>query len=1262
MADDTNVGSSFSKISVDISDVGKKVAKLAGVFKLATAGVKGFTAASVAGFATTGAAAIGLGLLVGYVLVKAFQKLYGAMKKIIKVSLEYNQSLANTQSVARATASELGKLDAAARSAGETTRFTATEAADALYYLASAGFTATESIQALEGVLALAQATNTSMQVTAEELAVVISQFGFEASAASRVANVFAASITSSQSTMDKMIFSFQQAGPIAAGLGISLEETAAATNLLTNSGYRGQRAGRALRKIFGQLSFETSTMSKKLRALGLDYNKFNVTTNTLTEAFGYLHEEGVNTSQAFASFGTVAAGQAAVLVNAGKPAWEEMTAAVTDTNRAYEAAFVQNDTLQGDLYRLKSASEATAISIGNVFEPMVRRVTQSLFGFVRGLNSTVKAMTGQMSPAQRLAGQVDLLADAVVGYTLVNDELTNSYEDLTTKERGELELRKELARQTLDVVGRGIAEANSEAFESLAELDAEMETARENSRFYLVALEQLGKYLPNIGDLLDDAKKEFEDLGSRDPSPIARAIADIKANAKQYGLLSKEIAPVVALLTALGAVSAEYNTTIKGSADATNDHRLALLEIEDPLRSLARIYENQDALLANLIKDYPALAEVVVEYIGIIQAERAAAAAAKAKEDTKIIELDAEYVKSLVDKIGFTDKYTKALFKETQAEKKRKAEAKLDKGDLTGALAVREEMRQDELLLIKNALAEELRIKEEKASEDFTNASERAAVIKELGIRSGAQYNEAEEASQKAYNAIAADYRQQDVDNLSDIVEEKIKIQQGYREATEKILEDLAAFSNAYANEIISASNRLSEAQARELENAGKISEAYGIRSDVIAAGLKREQDALTANYEIEAKKLGTNIAAQTDLYDAYKKNKADLDAIYADKQSQSDIDAANAHAKYADDLLKIDADIANFSKKYTDDLVTAENTLREAEAKRLEAAGDIAGAYKIRGETIAASLKKEQDELTIKYEAELLELGENLDAKEALYIAYQESIAAIDGTYERKQRENDHNKAIADKAQFDAYVKLAFSTYESLISIAQNAFSIMYNNKQLELDKSMKAELEAAGFAEDTELEKLEKQLIAAKEAADEDEVIALNKEIGRQKIEDEYAKKSADLQYRASLATWALDAASLIGKTALAVMAEYARTGAIGAYIAGGVGVAQAAVHVAAKPQPPVMYTGGIVRGSPEGTLATLGDKNRPEAVLNPDQMANLIMAIGNGGGSTGGIQLTVIVMDKDKKVVAEETIGIVNKGQVLIDAKRGIRNLN
>jgi len=62
------------------------------------------------------------------------------------------------------------------------------------------------------------------------------------------------------------------------------------------------------------------------------------------------------------------------------------MTAAVTDTNRAYEAAFVQNDTLQGDLYRLKSASEAYAISLGNIFEPAVRKVTQALFGLLGGL------------------------------------------------------------------------------------------------------------------------------------------------------------------------------------------------------------------------------------------------------------------------------------------------------------------------------------------------------------------------------------------------------------------------------------------------------------------------------------------------------------------------------------------------------------------------------------------------------------------------------------------------------------------------------------------------------------------------------------------------------------------------------------------------------------------------------------------------------------------------------------------------------------
>ena len=1123
MADDTNVGSSFSKISVDIADVDKKIAKLTGIFKLATTGVKGFTAASIAGFAATGAAGLALGLLVGFVLVKAFQKLYSAMKKVMKTTLDYNQALANTQSVARATASELGKLDAAARSAGETTRFTATEAADALYYLASAGFTATESISALEGVLALAQATNTSMKVTAEELAVVISQFGFEASDASRVANVFAASITSSQSTMEKMIFSFQQAGPIAAGLGISLEETAAATNLLTNSGYRGQRAGRALRKIFGQLSFETSTMSKKLRALGLDYNKFNVTTNTLTEAFGYLNDIGVSTSQAFASFGTVAAGQAAVLVNAGKPAWEEMTAAVTDTNRAYEAAFVQNDTLQGDLYRLKSASEAYAISLGNIFEPAVRKVTQGLVNFVRWTNNTIKAMSGQATPAEKLAGKVDLLADAMVGYQVAVDTLADSYDTLNTEERENAEIQVDKRRVELEKAVNAVIEENKEAVDDLSNSLLALTSATSKKEAYTAGFEAFkiategatgvlsdfsGALTDNNGviftteqnlnSLIVEYSKGFSNYSEDGRKAIQSVIDSLQlmsdamhVDPKQKNLF--DLGDFLGVFKATDAALKGITNALTEQEEASQDCKIAVTALDAPLRILALLFIDNDEALKWLIEDYPLLASVVDEYVIKIEAERAAQAALVAATEAAYV-ADADYIRGIVDKLNLTDKYTKALFKETQAEQKRNAERKLESGDVTGALAIREQMLRDEYDLVEKALAKELTLKTDAATEDYTNKVEADAVIKEITDRNDDELRNAEKAFRIEYNAIAADYRQQDIDNLSDIAEEKIKIQQEYREATEKILEDLAAFSNAYANEVISASDRLSEAQAREQENAGKISEAYEIRGNVIAAGLKREQDALTANYEIEtkkltanykidAKKLKTNLTDQIALYNAYKKNKADLDAIYADKQSQSDIDAANAHAKYADDLLKIDADIANFSKKYTDDLVTAENTLREAEAKRLEAAGDIAGAYKIRGETIAASLKKEQDALTIKYDAEVIALGDNLDAKEALYIAYQESIAAIDGTYERKQRENDHNKAIADKAQFDAYVKLAFSTYESLVSIAQNAFTIMYANKQLELDKSMRAELEAAGFAEDTELEKLEKQLIAAK-----------------------------------------------------------------------------------------------------------------------------------------------------------------------------------
>ena len=200
---------------------------------------KKMQAAWAAGYAVISAAAI-----------RAARKVVSAFTDMVDVYAKFEQSLANTQSVARASAEELDAMEQAARRVGATTRSTASEAANALYYLASAGFTAKESIAALDGVNALAIATQSDLAKTSETVATVIKQYGLETGKATDIANTFTAAITSSLATMDKLAKSFEYVGPIAAGLGLTVEETTGALELLYNKGFSGENAGRGLRNI----------------------------------------------------------------------------------------------------------------------------------------------------------------------------------------------------------------------------------------------------------------------------------------------------------------------------------------------------------------------------------------------------------------------------------------------------------------------------------------------------------------------------------------------------------------------------------------------------------------------------------------------------------------------------------------------------------------------------------------------------------------------------------------------------------------------------------------------------------------------------------------------------------------------------------------------------------------------------------------------------------------------------------------------------
>jgi TP901 family phage tail tape measure protein len=344
-----------------------------------------------------------------------------AFGELTKTFATYEQSLANTQSVAQANTEELERMDEAARRVGATTRSTASEAANALYFLASAGFSAAESIAALDGVNALAIATQSELARTSETVAVTIRQYNLETSEATRIANTFTAAITNSLATMNKLTKAFEYVGPIAAGLGFSVEETTGALQVLFNKGFTGEKAGRGLRTILVNLADSTSVVNRKIQELGITFDLVNPVANTLAEIFDNLRQGGVDATNAASIFGKVSGVQLASLIANASDAEGgiiELTDAITGTNRAFEAMEIQMDTLQGSFDQFKNATEALEIQTGEGLEPILRSLVDTATEIIRTFAKLPSEILGTAAALFTVAG---IVAGLGVGFAALN-------------------------------------------------------------------------------------------------------------------------------------------------------------------------------------------------------------------------------------------------------------------------------------------------------------------------------------------------------------------------------------------------------------------------------------------------------------------------------------------------------------------------------------------------------------------------------------------------------------------------------------------------------------------------------------------------------------------------------------------------------------------------------------------------------------------------------------------------------------------------
>lgn len=302
-------------------------------------------------------------------LIRTFA-IFGAAAGVagtIRLLADFSQEMSTVRAVTGATDEQFQQLRDTAKELGATTRFTATEAASGMVLLARAGFTAAESIDTIDDTLKLAQAGALDLASAADITAKTIRGFRLETDQASRVVDVLALASIRSNTNVQQLGEALKFVAPVAAGVGVSLEETVAIITQLSDAGLQASLAGTGLRRVLAELESVGGPAAKILKDIGVSSDDVKISTVGVITAFQLLEKQGVDTGKALEIFGQ-RGGPAFEVISNGIPAIQEMIENLKAAGgTADEIARIMDENLNGAMLRTRSAFEAVQIAIGDL-------------------------------------------------------------------------------------------------------------------------------------------------------------------------------------------------------------------------------------------------------------------------------------------------------------------------------------------------------------------------------------------------------------------------------------------------------------------------------------------------------------------------------------------------------------------------------------------------------------------------------------------------------------------------------------------------------------------------------------------------------------------------------------------------------------------------------------------------------------------------------------------------------------------------------
>lgn len=351
---------------------------------------------------------------------------YGA-GRFLSPAVGFDEEMSNVQALTRLDKnnSQLAALRAQAKKLGAETAFTTRDAASGQAFLAMAGFTPDAIRDALPGVLNMALAGGMDLGASADIGSNILSQFSLDAGEMDRVSDVLTGTFTRTNTTLSSLGETMKVVGPVAAGLGINLEEAAAMTGTLARVGIRGSEAGTAMRRALSRLASPTTAAKKALKELGVETadasgkmrRPFDILLDLQKKASRFGDVDQISFFKDIAGEEGFTGLQS--LVNgAGDGYLQSLYEQIAQAHKNQEAntvAKVKTNNLGGDLKELDSAWEAFRISVAETVDGPLRRLAQGLSHVIGNIKSWVEE-NPRLAKTLFVASGVALALTAAVG------------------------------------------------------------------------------------------------------------------------------------------------------------------------------------------------------------------------------------------------------------------------------------------------------------------------------------------------------------------------------------------------------------------------------------------------------------------------------------------------------------------------------------------------------------------------------------------------------------------------------------------------------------------------------------------------------------------------------------------------------------------------------------------------------------------------------------------------------------------------------